>query len=103
MRRILIGVVVVTLACVLVQGSMAKAGVSLDDIFFRGDADGNGSVELTDAISTLNWLYSGGNQPPCLAAADANYDGSVNGSDPMYTLNYLFSGGPAPYGTVVCP
>ena len=67
--------------------------------FARGDSNGDGTVNISDPSATLNWLFLGGGDPPCLAAADANQDGSVNISDPSYTLRWLFLGGadhPAP-------
>ena len=67
--------------------------------FTRGDANGDGTVNISDPSAVLNWLFLGGGDPPCLAAADSNQDGSVNISDPSYTLRWLFLGGadhPAP-------
>ena len=67
--------------------------------FRRGDVNIDGSVDVSDALGIFNWLFLGGGDPPCLAAADANRDGSVNISDPSYTLRWLFLGGadhPAP-------
>ena len=64
--------------------------------FKRGDADANGQLELTDAVFTLLWLFSGGTQPTCLDAADADNNGAVELTDGVYSLLYLFSGGSAP-------
>ena len=43
--------------------------------------------------------FSGGAEPPCLAACDANLDGEVIGSvtDALYLLQFAFFGGPAPF------
>lgn len=72
--------------------------------FRRGDSDGNGNVELTDAVRTLNWLFLGGVQPQCLDAADSDDTGSVDISDAVKILNYLFLGGapPAAPGPMEC-
>ncbi len=70
--------------------------------FERGDADGSGSINITDGIYVLNYLFLGGDTPGCLDAADTNDDGSVNITDGIYILNYLFLGGaapPPPHGT----
>ncbi|OUU21441.1 MAG: hypothetical protein CBC13_08950 [Planctomycetia bacterium TMED53] len=64
--------------------------------FLRGDSDGNGLVNLADAIYTASWLYSGGPASPCFDASDANDDGSLDISDPLYTLLYLFGGSAPP-------
>ncbi|MBN1443859.1 MAG: hypothetical protein JXA90_14205 [Planctomycetes bacterium] len=69
-------------------------------IFHRGDADDNGSLQLTDAIRILGWLYLGGAIPPCLDAADADNSGQIQLTDAIRILQYLYLGGqpPAPPG-----
>ncbi len=64
--------------------------------FRRGDFDSDGKVNITDPISTLNFLFGGQGSPSCMKAVDANGDGSVNIADATFSLNFLFSGGPAP-------
>ena len=64
-------------------------------VFVRGDANGDGQVNLADAIRTLFHLFAGG-QIKCLDAADVQNDGVVNLSDPIATLNYLFRAGTPP-------
>jgi hypothetical protein len=66
--------------------------------FRRGDANGDGAIDLVDPILTLAFLFSGASAPPCLDAADSDDSGSVEVSDAIRTLNYLFLGGlpPAP-------
>ena len=64
--------------------------------FHRGDADGDGSVNLADAVFTLRSLFQGGPQPGCAEAADADNDGAVGVSDPVSVLEFLFRGGPPP-------
>jgi len=64
--------------------------------FVRGDSNGDGRGDLSDAIFTLSWLFTGGATPPCLDAADANDVGTIDLSDPIFFLNFLFQGGGAP-------
>ncbi len=64
--------------------------------FLRGDANADGSVNITDGIFVLNYLFLGGPAPPCLEAANPNDDDSINITDGIYVLNYLFLGGPDP-------
>ena len=67
-----------------------------------GDANGDGSVNVSDAVWIINYVFSGGLEPiPVLACGDANDDCTVNVSDAVYIINYVFSGGFAP--TVCCP
>ena len=64
--------------------------------FVRGDANDDGSIDITDGVFTLNWLFAGGSEPGCLAAADANDNSSVDLSDAIYILGFLFMGGRPP-------
>jgi len=67
-----------------------------EDPFRRGDADGGGGVDITDAIAILSWLFLGDDEPLCLDAADADDDGHPDLSDAIRILSWLFTGGPAP-------
>lgn len=65
--------------------------------FVRGDSNADGSVNLTDAIVTLQHLFLGAAEPPCLDGADADDSGRVNLTDAVATLLALFRGaGPLP-------
>lgn len=64
--------------------------------FHRGDATGDGAVNITDGIYILNYLFLAGPSPGCLEAANPNDDGAVNITDGIYLLNHLFLGGPPP-------
>jgi hypothetical protein len=69
-------------------------------VFKRGDVDGSGDVpgSTTDIVRLANFLFLGGDPPPCKAAADINGDGGVPGSttDIVYLANFLFLGGDPP-------
>jgi len=64
--------------------------------FIRGDANSDGSIDLSDPIHLLQVLFLGGNSSFCPSASDGNDDSSTNISDVVYLLNGLFSGGNAP-------
>ena len=64
--------------------------------YLRGDSNGDGQVNLADAISILGELFSGGTPGPCEAAGDVNDDGTKNVADPISLLGFLFSGEAAP-------
>lgn len=65
-------------------------------VFHRGDSDGSGSLDLTDAIRILGFLFLGQGELPCLEAADSDDNGSVELTDAVRILNFLFQGGPPP-------
>ena len=58
----------------------------------RGDANGDGTVDLSDAIHSWGYLFTGSAELLCLKAADANDDGELDISDGLRTLGYLFQG-----------
>ena len=59
----------------------------------RGDADDNGTVQLTDAVRILDFLFAGAAEPPCLETADADDSGAVQVTDAVRILTFLFAGG----------
>jgi hypothetical protein len=71
--------------------------------FVRSDSNGDGELDLSDAIFSLVSLFLGIGVPPCMDAADANDDGEFDISDPLFTIVWLFIGGnppPPPYGSI---
>ena len=65
-------------------------------VFLRGDVDGNGGIDITDAIGILNYLFTGGTPPVCEDASDVRDTGTVDISAAITLLSYLFLGGPGP-------
>ena len=64
-------------------------------LFTRGDSNGDQSINISDVVTTLNYLFGGG-PLDCLEAANSNGDGSLDLSDGIYLLLHLFAGGTAP-------
>lgn len=64
--------------------------------FVRGDANGDGTTDISDAIRALDYLFVFGPDLPCLAAADVTADGSVDVADAVNLLVFLFQFGPPP-------
>jgi hypothetical protein len=65
--------------------------------FLRGDTDGSGLLDLTDAISLLGHVFLG--EPallPCPDAADADDSGALDITDAITILGHLFLGAHAP-------
>jgi len=60
--------------------------------FRRGDCDGTGGINITDAIYLLSHLFLGGRRWRCDDACDSNDDGRIDLTDPISTLGYLFQG-----------
>ena len=84
-------------------------GVTLEEVpaearFRRGDANGDGSVDLGDPLTLLFHLYLGGNDINCADAADADDSGSLTIADAIAVLGHLFLAGPPlpPPGAAAC-
>jgi len=73
-----------------------KAFSEASKSFIRGDADGNGAVNLSDAIVTLIHLFRGGPSPQCEDAADADDNGQIQLTDAIRILGFLFLGSAPP-------
>jgi hypothetical protein len=86
-----------------IEAAFGAHGMTPDDVpnhavYLRGEVNGDGRVDISDAVVLLNILFGGGSVPaptPC-DRADTNSDGVVNIADATYLLNHLFSGGPPP-------
>lgn len=74
-----------------------------------GDPNGDGSIDIGDAVYLLNHLFAGGAAPvPCPPTGsgctnlggDANGDGLLNIADSVVILDFLFQSGATP---VSCP
>ena len=87
--------------------------------FIRADVNQDDTVDLSDAMRVLEYLFQG-NDLPCLAAADVGDDLAVDISDAVLLLGYLFIPGsttpaapfptcgtdltdPLPCGITACP
>ena len=68
--------------------------------FVRCDSTGDGVLDISDPIRTLDALFRNGPPFECIAASDCNADLGVDLLDVVYALHFLFLGGfppPAPY------
>jgi hypothetical protein len=64
--------------------------------FVRGDANSSGTIDLTDGVVTLNFLFTGGPDPLCADAADTDDNGALVISDAVVVFSFLFTGGAPP-------
>ncbi len=64
--------------------------------FRRGDVNDDGRLSISDPIFLWRFLFSFGDQPPCLDAADADDGGWLDVNDGIFTLNFMFRRGPPP-------
>ena len=63
-----------------------------------GDANGDGSVNVGDAVYLISYIFKGGPAPTPYptCSGDANGDCACNVGDAVYIISYVFKGGPPP-------
>jgi hypothetical protein len=71
---------------------VGRFAAGAEPAFRRSESSGDGVLDLTDPVFTLNYLFSGGPPPACPDAADANDDGTLDITDAVFTLGFLFLG-----------
>lgn len=66
-----------------------------------GDINNSGvGPDISDLVYMVNYMFSGGPEPPCMTEADTNSSGAgPDISDLVYLVQYMFSGGAEP----MCP
>jgi hypothetical protein len=59
------------------------------------DVNGDGSMDLSDAVAHIKWFFLGDTEPECKALLDFNGDGSADAvTDAVAALGFLFLGKP---------
>ncbi len=64
--------------------------------FICGDPDRTQTINVTDCVYLINYIFNEGPPPDPQASGDSNCDTHVNITDAVYLIQYIFSGGPAP-------
>jgi len=87
---------------------LAKLSPESPETFERGHTNGDGDLNLADAVCLLSYLFGPAGESckeivrQCLDAADANDDGAVDVADAIAILSHLFAGAgplPEPFGS----
>jgi hypothetical protein len=73
-----------------------ESGGCVPPVFRRGDANGDGVVQMADGIRILRYNHTGGPPPVCYDAGDVDDDGNVTLTDAVLLFCYLFLCGPPP-------
>jgi hypothetical protein len=63
-----------------------------------GDANGDGSINVGDAVYMISYVFKGGPPPTPYetCSGDANCDCNPDVGDPVFIISYVFKGGPPP-------
>jgi hypothetical protein len=70
--------------------------INTEPAFTAGDANGDQTINVSDAVYVINYVFAGGDPPDPYEAGDSNCDTIVNVSDAVWVINYVFVGGPEP-------
>jgi hypothetical protein len=90
------------------NGDNRYCGWNIDDLrlisyecssYICGDATGDESINISDAVWIINYIFIGGAEPDPYESGDTNCDGTVNVSDAVWIINYVFTGGDDPCDT----
>lgn len=76
--------------------SLPECGGAGGPLFVRGDSNGTGKIDLTDAVAVLGYLFLGQAEPGCFDSADADDNGQLQLTDAVRILGWLFLGNPPP-------
>lgn len=64
--------------------------VAYETIFTRGNANGDNSIDISDVVYVLLYLFKTGSIALCQDSLDANDDGVIDISDAIYMLQFMF-------------
>lgn len=62
-----------------------------------GDANGDGQINIADAVYLITYIFKRGPAPKPVAAGDVNDDDETNIADVVYLISFVFRSGPTPY------
>lgn len=65
----------------------------------KGDANGSGEINISDAVYLITYIFAGGSAPVTKEAGNTNCDANVNISDAVSIIAYIFAAG---FGSCGC-
>jgi hypothetical protein len=84
------------------ESNLAAFSVLPPPRFYRGDANLDGFLDVSDAVRILLHLF-GGVRSTCEDALDVDDSGALNTTDPIVLLEHLFKGGEEPLPPTAAP
>ncbi len=69
------------------------------EAYLCGDVNDEGSVNVLDIVTLVNYKFKGGDAPRILASADVDHNGAINVLDIVAMVNFKFKSGPE----LACP
>jgi hypothetical protein len=65
-------------------------------IYTCGDCNNDKTIDGSDVVYLINYLFINGPAPTPTQTGDVNQDAVLNTADVVYLINYVFIGGPSP-------
>ena len=94
---------VLLMVAFLAAAPLCDAGAEGCCIGIRGNVDYDAfqEIDIADLVYLVDYMFSGGPEPPCYDEADMDGSGGIiDVADLIYLVHYMFTGGPEP---VACP
>ncbi len=88
-----LNILLILIVGILIQPISAYAAC---EEFSAGDINSDHTVDISDAVFLLSFLFTNGQGSACPEIADVNGDSTLDISDPIYLLQFLFIDGPQP-------
>jgi len=82
--------------------TLFNGSATAQSAFVRGDSNLDETVDISDGVATLGYLFLGESQPGCLDSSDSDDSGQIDLSDGILIFNFLFLGGDAPGRVRAC-
>jgi aminopeptidase N len=73
--------------------------VEVIESYMCGDVNDDETINVSDAVFVINYIFLGGDPPDPLESGDCNCDGKTNITDAVWIINHVFLGGKAPCDT----
>jgi Peptidase C10 family/Dockerin type I domain/Thrombospondin type 3 repeat len=73
-----------------------EIGDLCEGTYICGDANVDGTVNVSDGVWIINYVFISGDPPNPIESGDTNCDGECNVSDAVWIINYVFVGGNDP-------
>ena len=67
--------------------------ISVKDTYLCGDPNNDDTINVSDAIWLINYIFMSGDPPNPEESGDCNCDGKINITDIVWIVNHVFSGG----------
>jgi hypothetical protein len=83
-------------SCGVLMGAFSAACTCCVGIRGNVDGDAGDQINVADLTYLVDYLFKGGNPPPCPDEGNVDGIGATNVADLTYLVDYLFRGGPEP-------